>query len=605
MKNNKALQHSIRLGLTVLVAMIIYAYGFQVTQVSLKELNEPRRQESFSRILRALAHPEIFEYEQEEFIVETPIYMPCPEGGLSLPKPDMEAPYMLVTPACAQAEETVSVAGFNFQPNTSGPLHFIPPSGVKLQIGNITTDNDGHFEISVQLPKRKPVAEAQHLRAVTRRSTGAPRFTETAHDTWDKIIETVFLALLATTFGVAFSIPISFMAARNLMKDITIPMASLALTILGWPIGVYLGMQAARVSAQTSAALSQNTPLGLGALIAVPLIGLGLARWALPQEETQQPALQMRLARMAGLLIAALSALLFIFVLAHYTQQAGLAIVAASPSIGFMGSFFASVAEIIAAIMPLVAALAVGASLGGLGGKIGGYLNERAPRNLMMALNVLLAMSAGAVTMIALGAAVEWLYEIGQPLFTFWLPAAAGAVIGLVVVYFNRTKDALPIGMTVYYVTRTILNALRSIEAFIMAIVFVALLSTGPFAGVMALSLHTVAALAKLYSEQVESILPGPLEAIKATGATRLQTIIYAVIPQIVPPYISFTMYRWDINVRMSTIIGFVGGGGIGFLLQQNINLLNYRAASVQMLAITVVVAFMDYLSSSLREKMV
>ena len=99
--------------------------------------------------------------------------------------------------------------------------------------------------------------------------------------------------------------------------------------------------------------------------------------------------------------------------------------------------------------------------------------------------------------------------------------------------------------------------------------------------------------------------MSGPLEAITATGANRLQTIIYAVIPQIIPPYISYTMYRWDINVRMSTIIGFVGGGGIGFLLQQNINLLNYRAASTQMLAIAVVVASMDYLSSVLREKYV
>jgi phosphonate transport system permease protein len=138
-----------------------------------------------------------------------------------------------------------------------------------------------------------------------------------------------------------------------------------------------------------------------------------------------------------------------------------------------------------------------------------------------------------------------------------------------------------------------------------MAIVFVAWVGLGPFAGALALSLHTVAALSKLYSEQVESILEGPLEAIQATGANRLQTIVFAVVPQIIPPYISFTMYRWDINVRMSTIIGFVGGGGIGFILQQNINLLNYRAASVNMLAIAIVVASMDYISSAIRERYV
>jgi phosphonate ABC transporter permease subunit PhnE len=159
--------------------------------------------------------------------------------------------------------------------------------------------------------------------------------------------------------------------------------------------------------------------------------------------------------------------------------------------------------------------------------------------------------------------------------------------------------------MVIYYITRTILNALRSIESLIMVIVFVVWVGIGPFAGVLALSLHTVAALAKLYSEQVESIMSGPVEAIKATGANWMQTVVYAVIPQIIPPYISFTMYRWDINVRMSTIIGFAGGGGIGFLLIQNINLLNYRAASAQMIAIAIVVASMDYLSSRLREKVV
>ena len=138
-----------------------------------------------------------------------------------------------------------------------------------------------------------------------------------------------------------------------------------------------------------------------------------------------------------------------------------------------------------------------------------------------------------------------------------------------------------------------------------MVIVFVVWVGFGPFAGSLALSLHTAAALSKLYSEQVESVMQGPIEAVRATGATRMQTIIYGVVPQIVPPYLSFTMYRWDINVRMSTIIGFAGGGGIGFLLQQNINLLQYKDAAAQMLAIAIVVATMDWISARLRERLV
>ena len=182
---------------------------------------------------------------------------------------------------------------------------------------------------------------------------------------------------------------------------------------------------------------------------------------------------------------------------------------------------------------------------------------------------------------------------------------AVGAVVGLFIAIRSFRKDSISIGLVVYYMARTVFNGLRSIEPLVMGIVFVVWVGFGPFAGSLALALHTTAALAKLYSEQVESIDTGPLEAVRATGATRLQTVIYAVVPQIVPPYISFTMYRWDINVRMSTIIGFVGGGGIGFLLQQNINLLNYQKAAAQMLAIAIVVASMDYISARLRERLV
>jgi phosphonate ABC transporter permease subunit PhnE len=180
-----------------------------------------------------------------------------------------------------------------------------------------------------------------------------------------------------------------------------------------------------------------------------------------------------------------------------------------------------------------------------------------------------------------------------------------GAVLGGAGGMMAGTHSHFPLGMVVYYTSRTTLNAMRSIEPLIMGIVFVIWVSAGPFAGVLALGLHSIASLGKLYSEQIESIDAGPIEAIQATGANRLQTIVYAVVPQIIPPYIAFTMYRWDINVRMSTIIGFVGGGGIGFLLQQQINLLRYKQAGVAVLAIAIVVSVLDYTSASIRERIV
>jgi len=157
--------------------------------------------------------------------------------------------------------------------------------------------------------------------------------------------------------------------------------------------------------------------------------------------------------------------------------------------------------------------------------------------------------------------------------------------------------------IVIYYLTRTVLNLVRSIEPFIWVIIAVLWVGLGPFAGVMALIIHSIAALGKLYSEAIENIDPGPIEAIQATGANRLQMIVYAVIPQVLPPFISFTIYRWDINIRMSTVIGLVGGGGIGFLLIQWIRLLDYRSAGIAVWFIAITVAILDYVSAEIRKR--
>ena len=163
----------------------------------------------------------------------------------------------------------------------------------------------------------------------------------------------------------------------------------------------------------------------------------------------------------------------------------------------------------------------------------------------------------------------------------------------------------LPAGGAVYALTRAVFNLARSIEALVLAIIFTVWVGLGPFAGVLALGVHSVASLGKLYSEAIESIDAGPIEAVMATGASSLQIIRYAVVPQIVPQFIAFTIYRWDINVRFSTVIGFVGGGGIGFVLQQYINLLQWRQAATALWMIALVVTALDYASAVVRERLV
>lgn len=600
---------SLGFGLVILAGLIIYAYGFQITKVDLEDLRSERRQQSLTRVMRALARPDIFEYTQTEEIINAPVFVTCPANGTpSVPEQDLFGPYLVVSPVCADPEEVVHVEGFNFAANTSGPLRFVPGSDptniVTLGRDNVETDGAGNFAFDFVLPKR-PSDDVQFIRATLRANVGLPHFTRTAHDTWEKIIETVFLALLATTFGTFLAIPLSFIAARNLMKPVKSPLASISLSLLGWPLGIVLGYFMVGWVGGLGTPFAKNIPVNLfSSLGAFFLVWMGV-RWALPQQESSIPKLSLRLARLGVLFLTLLVGFYGLFQVANLSKNLGLVGTGAFGSLGFLGNFLFQLGDIVSIITPPLGGLAAGGALSSYLGRLGQTTTEKLSLGKLKLFNLFFTALAGAAIFGLIGQLVEWLYQIGQPRYTLWGPVIIGSLLGLLLAIFTKAKETLPTGMVIYYITRTFLNGLRSIEALVMAIVFVIAVGIGPFAGAMALGLHTIVSLAKLYSEQVESISAGPLEAVQATGANRLQTIIYAVIPQIIPPYISYTMYRWDINVRMSTIIGFVGGGGIGFLLQQNINLLNYRAASAQMLAIAIVVASMDYLSSILREKYV
>ncbi len=603
-ESKASIKRSLGLAASIIIGVIIYAYGFQVTKVNLEETKSPRRQEQLLRIIRALAKPDFLEYNKEELKIYLPVTIPCENAPSGTVTVDKTQPYLVMEPACAKPGQEVSLEGFNFPPDTSGPVNFIPPSNVTLEISKVETDSNGYFKTTAKLPNR-PNTKEQKIEAILRRPVGLPHLTQTAYDTWDKIIETIFLALLATTIGTLLSIPISFFAARNLMKEIVSNLIGLSAQIIAIPVGFIIGQYVADWMSSLGDVITGYLWIAIPLIIIVPWIGLKIIKWAMPEEELVKPELKIRIFRMTAITGLLLVSLISISVLAGLMDKSGNFLEGALGGFGFLGLFLKNIGQILRMIITITSALIAAGVLSSYAGRMGIKLHKSLSHGKARLVGIALAMVAGALILIIAGAGVNWIYQIENPLYWAVIPGIAGAVGGLLIGIRYSKKDLLPVGLVIYYVTRTVLNALRSIESLIMVIVFVVWVGIGPFAGVLALSLHTIAALAKLYSEQVESILSGPVEAIKATGANWMQTVVYAVIPQIIPPYISFTMYRWDINVRMSTIIGFAGGGGIGFLLIQNINLLNYRAASAQMIAIAIVVASMDYLSSRMREKVV
>lgn len=609
---NKSLLRSLSVGLVTLLVFITFAYGFSVTNINFEETRSERRVASLTRILRALAHPKILDYEFDSVDVETPFYLGCPEAGVTPPSVDRSGAFIITNVACAEPKETIIVEGYNFQENSSGPINFIgfspdAPDGVPLQMGSFQADAQGNFRVEVTIPNRQVKEEPQAIRATGRVRVGAPMLSREALVTWEKIVETVFMALLATAFGTLLAIPISFFAARNLMSDVKSTLSHISLSLIGWPLGIWLGAKTGELlTTLLSPLLKTFLPTLAGAII-LPFLGFLFVRWLLSiQDDEAEPKLKKRLSSLLYTLIAAILVIASIKFFGDLFLQAGLYLTQNQEApLFFIRKFVYQVGDIVTMLLPAFAGLIGGGIFGGLFGNFGQTISDRIAPATGKVINLIITPLAGTIVAVLIMQGIDWLYQFNNPATTVYWPAGIGAIVGLVLAIIASPKKSLPIGIIFYGIIRTILNGTRSIEALVMAIVFVAWVGLGPFAGALALGLHTIASLAKLYSEQVESIMAGPIEAIQATGANRLQTIIYAVVPQIVPPYISYTMYRWDINVRMSTIIGFVGGGGIGFILQQNINLLNYRAASVNMLAIAIVVSLMDYISSKIREKYV
>jgi phosphonate transport system permease protein len=360
-----------------LAVLAVYSYGWKVTEINIGGLF--RDFDLVQPLIKELAHPDLFSRQEQSQTTEAEFFLTTsPSNNKASGNPD-EKSELVLSQSSGQVGDRLTVAGQNLKPDSKGVLFWVNEIEQDFPLVNFTTDASGNFQKDITVP---PSARGnqQTVRAVVTWSDGHLQASETLHLTIDKMIETLFLALMATTFAILIAIPLSFLASRNLMTG--------------------------------------NLP-----------------------------------------------------------------------------------------------------------------------------------------------------------------------------------------GTLIYYSVRTILNLLRSIEPLVMAILFVVWVGIGPFAGVLALGIHSIAALGKLFSEQIESIDTGPVEAITAVGASPIQVMVFGVLPQVILPFLALSFYRWDINVRMSTIIGFVGGGGIGFLLQQWINLLQYNEAGTALLAIAIVVITLDILSAKIRER--
>lgn len=165
---------------------------------------------------------------------------------------------------------------------------------------------------------------------------------------------------------------------------------------------------------------------------------------------------------------------------------------------------------------------------------------------------------------------------------------------------WTRTARMLP-----YLAAKSLLNILRTIPEMVWALIFVFLVGLGPFAGVLALGVHTGGVLGKLFGEVLEDVDNQPIESLQATGANRLQILFYGIVPQVLPQFISYILYRWEVNIRVAAVLGLVGAGGLGQRIHIAISLFLENQLLTFLIFIYVLVTVADYLSSYLRRKLI
>lgn len=596
----------------LLALLLLYAYGSEVTKIDLREPVKPRRQENLFGLLRELARPDLFAYESETLSTNLSLRMPCPEEVRASQVQNQGRTVMLIPNCASTTQDRLSMQGEGFPPNASGIVRWYPAnSDTTRRLAQFKANANGEFRVDFTMPDIRETADPQRIELLETTARRISGLSDTTMLALDKIVETVFMALLASTIGTLLAIPISFLAAQNLMADVKLPLAAIMGAILLAPVGGGAGWWAAQQLGAAAALLGNNGVAGVGALLL--LAGLTMLAVRLNPALSPTASRGNRWTSLGYWLATAVLVLLFLAVLGQVGLLGGSVLRGSLGSLAFLGNFVYLLADLLTLLLSALVGF-TGVLLGiSWGARYGQEAIIHLPQAPARLLTFILTVMGTAVFVIGVGYALSWINLFGVRAYTpetfggmvqvLIIPALVAGVVAGLLSLLRRPNHHFPIGMATYTATRGALNLTRSIEPLMMGFVFVVWVGLGPFAGILALTLHSVADLGKLFSEQVENIDDGPREAINATGANAIQSIVYAVVPQITPHYIAYIFYRWDINVRMSTIIGFVGGGGIGFVLQRLLNQLQYSRASVMVIAIALVVTILDNVSSRVRQR--
>ena len=198
----------------------------------------------------------------------------------------------------------------------------------------------------------------------------------------------------------------------------------------------------------------------------------------------------------------------------------------------------------------------------------------------------------------------EYISQLGRAIWDTLNIATMGTLLALcmaVPIAFLAARNTTPSSILVRPFALLVIVSTRSINSLIWALLLIAIIGPGVFAGIIAIAIRSIGFCAKLLYEAIEEIDPNQVEAINATGASRLQVMVYGIVPQILPAFAGIAVFRWDINIRESTVLGLVGAGGIGLQLSASLNVLAWPQVSLILIVILVAVVISEWISAKVR----
>jgi len=199
----------------------------------------------------------------------------------------------------------------------------------------------------------------------------------------------------------------------------------------------------------------------------------------------------------------------------------------------------------------------------------------------------------------------DWRIYVSEMVVTLQIALWGTALAVVLAIPFGLLCSANVVPWWVYQPMRRLMDGARAINEMVFAMLFVVAVGLGPFAGVLALFVHTTGILSKLFSEAVEAIDPQPIEGIRSTGAGALDEIVYGIIPQVLPLWISYALYRFESNVRSATVVGMVGAGGIGVVMWEIIRGFYYAETCAVLIMVVITVSVIDLASAQIRKRFI